>query len=143
MDDWLHFMLSQKNHMARATDRTKVLADVIQLVAAHEEDSAPEQVMSEGDVSDSHRSKSASNSEQNDSSSSLVADVEQYELMQIAYAVVGKDFTGNENLIGSEYSKLQKLEMVPERWTIGTVILLAANMCGSPRLRSGRMLLGS
>ena len=45
--------------------------------------------------------------------SSLVADAEQYELMQIAYAAVGKDFTGQEDLIGSEYRKLQKLEMVP------------------------------
>ena len=81
------------NHMARATDRTKVSADVIQLAAAHEEDPAPEQAMSEGDASDSHRSKSASDSEQNDPPSSQVAD-------------------------GSEYSKLQKLEMVPERWPL-------------------------
>ena len=38
--------------------------------------------------------------------------------MQIAYAAVGKDFTGQEDLIGSEYEKLQKLEMVPERWPL-------------------------
>ena len=38
--------------------------------------------------------------------------------MQIVYAAVGKDFTGPEDLIGSEYSKLQKLEMVPERWPL-------------------------
>eukprot|EP00434_Breviolum_minutum_P035518 symbB.v1.2.031444.t1/scaffold3650.1/size52688/8 len=105
------------NHVARATDRSKVSADVIQL-AAHEEDPAPEQVMSEGDASDSDGSESASDSEQNDPPSSLVADAEQYELMQIAYAAVGKDFTGNEDLIGSEYRKLQKLEMVPERWPL-------------------------
>ena len=47
-----------------------------------------------------------------------MADAEQYELMQIAYAAVGKDFTGQEDLIGSEYEKLQKLEMVPERWPL-------------------------
>ena len=47
-----------------------------------------------------------------------MADAEQYELMQIAYAAVGKDFTGQEDLIGSEYRKLQKLEMVPERWPL-------------------------
>eukprot|EP00434_Breviolum_minutum_P019516 symbB.v1.2.017214.t1/scaffold1339.1/size137066/5 len=77
--------------------------------------------VSEGDASDSEGSESASDSEQNDPPSSLVADAEQYELMQIAYAAVGKDFTGQEDLIGSEYRKLQKLEMV-----------LATNMCGSP-----------
>ena len=108
------------NHVARATDRTKVSADVIQL-AAHEKDPSPEQAMSEGDASDSDGSESASDSEQNDPPSSLVADAEQYELMQIAYAAVGKDFkdvTGNDDLIGSKYCKLQKLEMVPERWPL-------------------------
>ena len=40
------------NHVARATELTKVSADVIQL-AAHEEDPAPQQDMSEGDASDS------------------------------------------------------------------------------------------
>ena len=105
------------NHVGRATDRTKVSADVIQL-AAHEEDPSPEQAMSEGDASDSDGSESASDSEQNDPPSSLVADAEQYELMQTAYAAVGtdfKDFTGNHD--GSR-------EMA-----IGTVIFLAANMC--------------
>ena len=105
------------NHVARATDRTKVSADVIQL-AAHEVDTAPEQAVSDGDASDSEGSESASDSDQNDPPSSLVADAEQYELMQIAYAAVGKDFTGQEDLIGSEYEKLQKLEMVPERWPL-------------------------
>ena len=104
------------NHVARATDRTKVSADVIQL-AAHEVDT-PEQAVSEGDASDSEGSESASDSDQNDPPSSLVADAQQYELMQIAYAAVGKDFTGQEDLIGSEYRKLQKLEMVPERWPL-------------------------
>ena len=108
------------NHVARATDRTKVSADVIQLVA-HEKDPSPEQEVSEGDASDSDGSESASDSEQNDPPSSLVADAEQYELMQIAYAAVGKDFqdvAGSDDLIGSKYSKLQKLEMVPERWPL-------------------------
>eukprot|EP00434_Breviolum_minutum_P025229 symbB.v1.2.022286.t1/scaffold1972.1/size94142/9 len=105
------------NHVARATDRTKVLADVIQL-AAHEEDSAPKQAMLEGDASDSDGSESASDSEQNDPPSSQVAAAEQHELMQIAYAAVGKDFTGKDDLIRTKYSKLQKLEMVPERWPL-------------------------
>ena len=94
--------------------------DVIQL-AAHEKDPSPEQEVSEGDASDSDGSESASDSEQNDPPSSLVADAEQYELMQIAYAAVGKDFqdvAGSDDLIGSKYSKLQKLEMVPERWPL-------------------------
>ena len=59
-----------------------------------------------------------SDSEQNDPPSSLVADAEQYELMQRAYAAVGTDFTGKDDLIGAEYSKLLKLEMVPERWPL-------------------------
>ena len=49
-------------------------------------DTAPEQAVSDGDASES-----ASDSDQNDPPSSLVADAEQYELMQIAYAAVGKD----------------------------------------------------
>ena len=74
--------------------------------------------MSDGDASDSDRSESASDSEQNDPPSSLVADAEQYELMQRAYAAVGTNFTGKDDLIGAEYSKLLKLEMVPERWPL-------------------------
>ena len=81
-------------------------------------DTAPEQAVSDGDAGDSEGSESASDSDQNDPPSSLVADTEQYELMQIAHAAVDKDFTGQEDLIGLEYSKLQKLEMVPERWPL-------------------------
>ena len=105
------------NHVARATDRTKVSPAVIQL-ASHEEDTAPPQDMSEGDASDSDGSESASDSQQNDPPSSLVADAEQYELMQRAYAAVGEDFTGKDDLIGAKYSKLLRLEMVPERWPL-------------------------
>ena len=111
------------NHVARATDRTKVSADVIQL-AAHEVDTAPEQAVSDG-ASDSEGSESASDSDQNDPPSSLVADAEQYELTQVAHAAVGTDFTGQEDLIGSEYSKLQKLceNHVRELRTFFTVVL--------------------
>ena len=62
-------------------------------------------------------SESASDSE-NDPPSSVGADAEQYELMQASYVAVGKDFHDQEDLIGSEYSKLQKLELVPERWPL-------------------------
>ena len=99
------------NHVARATDRTKVSADVIQL-AAHEVDTAPEQAVSVMPVTLKGVKVRVT------PPSSLVADAEQYELMQIAYAAVGKDLTGQEDLIGSEYRKLQKLEMVPERWSL-------------------------
>ena len=105
------------NYVARATNYTKVLAAVIQL-ASHEEDAASQQDMSKGDASDSDGSESASDSEQNDSPSLLVADVEQYELMQRAYAAVGENFTGKDDLIGAKYSKLLRLEMVPERWPL-------------------------
>ena len=48
----------------------------------------------------------------------LLHDAEQYELMQASYVAVGKDFHDQEDLIGSEYSKLQRLELVPERWPL-------------------------
>ena len=105
------------NHEARAADRTKVSAEVIQL-AAYEVDPEPTKAESEGGTSDSDGSESASDSEQNDPPSSLAADAEQYELMQASYGAVGKDFHDQEDLIGSEYSKLQKLELVPERWPL-------------------------
>ena len=82
-------------------------------------DPAPEQAVSDGDTSDSEGSESASESEQNDPPSSLMADAEQYELMQVSYAAVGKDFHDEEDLMGLEYSKLLKLEMVPERSLLG------------------------
>ena len=44
-----------------------------------------------------------------------MADIEQYELIQRVYAAVGKDFTGKDDLIGAKYSKLLRLERVPER----------------------------
>ena len=58
-------------------------------------DPAPEQAVSDGNTSDSEGSESASDSDQNDPPSSLVADAEQYELMQVAYAAVGKNFHGH------------------------------------------------
>ena len=100
------------NHEARAADRTKVSAEVIQL-AAHEVDPEPDKAESDGGTSDSEGSESASDSEQNDPPSSLAADAEQY--VRASYVAVGKDFHDQEDLIGSEYSKLQKLELVPER----------------------------
>ena len=58
------------NHEARAADRTKVSAEVIQL-AAHEVDPEPDKAESDGGTSDSEGSESASDSEQNDPPSSL------------------------------------------------------------------------
>ena len=65
-----------------------------------------QQAVWEGDASDSEGSESATNSDLNDPPSLLVADAEQCELMQVVYTAVSK------------YSKLQKLEMVPERWSL-------------------------
>ena len=50
--------------------------------------------------------------------SSLVADAEQYERMQTSYTEVGCDFHEQEDLLGSDYRKLQRLEMVPQRWPL-------------------------
>ena len=105
------------NHEARAADRTKVPAEVIQL-AAHEVDPEPDKAESAVGTSDSEGSESASDSEQNEPPASLASDAEQYELMQASYVAVGKDFHDQEDLIGSEYSKLQRLELVPERWPL-------------------------
>ena len=118
------------NHEARAADRTKVSAEVIQL-AAHEVDPEPDKAESEGGTSDSEGSESASDSEQNDPPSSL-ADAEQYELMQASYVAVGKDFHDQEDLIGSEYSKLQKLELVPERWPLARLSFSLQKCVGPP-----------
>ena len=105
------------NHDAQAADRTKVLAEVIQ-VAAHEMDTDSDKAESVVATSDSDDSESASDSEQNDPPSSLASDAEQYERMQASYVAVGRDFHDQEDLIGSEYSKLQRLELVPERWPL-------------------------
>ena len=107
----------QVNHEAQAADRTKVHAEVIQL-AAHEIDTGSDKDESIVATSDSDGSESASDSEQNDPPSSLASDAEQYERMQASYVAVGRDFHGQEDLIGSEYSKLQRLELVPERWPL-------------------------
>ena len=83
-----------------------------------EVDTESDKAKSEEGTSDSEGSESASDSEQNDPPSSLASDAEQYELMQASYVAVGRDFHDQEDLIGSEYSKLQKLELVPERWPL-------------------------
>ena len=90
-----------------------------------EADTESDKAKSEEGTSDSEGSESASDSEQNDPPSSLASDAEQYELMQASYVAVGRDFHDQEDLIGSEYSKLQRLELVPERWPL----LLLAKMC--------------
>ena len=69
-------------------------------------------------TSGSEGSESASDSEQNDPPSSLASDAEQYERMQASYVTVGRDFKDQEDFIGSEYRKLQRLELVPERWPL-------------------------
>ena len=38
--------------------------------------------------------------------------------MQASYAAVGRDFKDQEDFIGSEYRKLQRLELVPQRWPL-------------------------
>jgi len=119
------------NHEAQAADRTKVPAAVIQ-VAAHEMDADSNKAESGAATSDSEDSESASDSEQNDPPSSLASDAEQYERMQASYGAVGRDFYDQDDLIGTEYGKLQRLELVPERWPLARLsaaILFFAKMC--------------
>ena len=102
---------------AHAADRKKVPAEVIQ-VASHEVDTDSDKDESIVATSDSEGSESASESEQNDPPSSLASDAEQYERMQASYTAVGRDFNDKEAFIGSEYHKLQRLELVPQRWPL-------------------------
>lgn len=86
------------NQDAQAAD-TKVPAEVIH-AAFHEVDSDSGNDESIIATSDSEESGSESDTIQNDSSSSLASDSEQYELMQTAYAAVGRDFENKGEFIG-------------------------------------------
>ena len=89
-------------------------------MAAHEVDTESDKAESVVATSGSEGSESASDSEQNDPPSSLASDgdAEQYERMLASYVAVGRDFHHQEDFIGSEYRKLQRLELVPERWPL-------------------------
>ena len=50
--------------------------------------------------------------------SPLAEDIEQHELMTAAYAQVGRNFDIRDHLLGENYDKLQRLEMVPHRWPL-------------------------
>ena len=102
---------------AQAADRKKVTAEVIQ-VASYEVDTDSDKDESTVATSGSEGSESASESEQNDPPSSLASDGEQYERMQASYAALGRNFKDQEAFIGSEYHKLQRLELVPQRWPL-------------------------
>ena len=116
------------NQEAQAADRNKVPAEVIQ-VASHEVDTDSDKDESIVDTSGSEGNESASESEQNDPPSSLASDAEQYERMQASYAAVGRDFKDQEDFLGSKYRKLQRLELVPQRWPPCETLLFFAKMC--------------
>ena len=102
---------------AQAADRNKVPAEVIN-VASHEVDSDSGKDESIIATSDSEESGSESDTAQNEPASTLASDSEQYELMQTAYAAGGRDFVDKGEFIGSEYHKLRRLELVPQRWPL-------------------------
>ena len=103
---------------AHAADRKKVHAGVINVVSHKEVDTDSGKDESIIATSDSEESDSASETEQNEPASSLASDSEQYERMQAAYAEVGRDFKDTGAFIGSEYHKLRRLELVPQRWPL-------------------------
>ena len=72
-----------------------------------------------------------------------MADAEQYELMQIAYEKVGINWYGNDDLIGAEYIKLQKLEKVPERWPLARLSFSLQTCVDHLDRVFSRLLLGS
>ena len=84
-------------------------------MASHEVDTDSGKNESIIATSNSEESDSASETEQNELVSSLASDSEQYERMQAAYTEVGRDFKDKEAFIGSEYHKLRRLELVPQR----------------------------
>ena len=94
-----------------------VRRDALTLFGLNDDELLPDLHIAESVVatSGSEGSESASDSEQNDPPSSLASDAEQYERMQASQVAVGRDFHDQEDLIGSEYSKLQRLELVPAR----------------------------
>ena len=108
---------AHREHLLNQDAQVAVLAEVIQ-VASHEVDTDSDKAESIVATSGSEGSESASDSEQNDPPSSLASDAEQYERMQASYVTVGRDFKDQEDLIGSEYRKLQRLELVPKRWPL-------------------------
>ena len=55
----------------------------------------------------------------------------------------GEDFTGKDDLIGAKYSKLLKLEMVPERWPLARLSFSLQTCVDHLDRRAGGMLLGS
>ena len=87
-------------------------------MASHEVDTDSGKNESIIATSNSEESDSASETEQNELVSSLASDSEQYERMQAAYTEVGRDFKDKEAFIGSEYHKLRRLELVPQRWPL-------------------------
>ena len=104
----------------------------------HEVDTESDKAESAVGMSDSEGSESASDSEQNDPPSSLASDAEQYELMQTSYVAVGRrDFHDQEDLIGSEYSKLQRwpLARLSESFSLQKCVdhLVGWVLLGGPR----------
>ena len=115
---------------AQAADRNKVPAAVIN-VASHEVDSDSENDESNNATSDSEESGSESDTAQNGPVSSLASDSGQYELMQTAYAVVGREFADQGEFLGSEYHKLLRLDRSSPMAPCET-FRSPAKECGSP-----------
>ena len=49
---------------------------------------------------------------------SLTEDIQQHELITAAYAQVGQNFDIRDHLLGDNYGKLQRLEMISHRWLL-------------------------
>ena len=92
-------------------------------MAPYEVDTDSEEAESIIATTDSEGSVSDSGSEQIDPPSSLSADAEQYERMQSSYATVGSDYSDHDALIGAQYEKLQRLEIVPQRWPLARLTI--------------------
>ena len=112
------------NQDAQAADRKKVPAEVIQ-VASHEVDT-------DSDKDESHRGRKRK-CEWIGAETTLPLRwplmLKQYERMQASYAAVGRDFKDQDDFIGSEYRKLQRLEFSSWATAPGETFLLFAKMC--------------
>ena len=103
---------------AQPVDRNNVPADVLCLAAGEAAtDSGDEEAsIATADTVDS--STDQDTQVEGSLLSPLAEDIEQHELMTAAYSEVGRNFDTPNNLLGENYDKLQRLEMVPHRWPL-------------------------
>ena len=103
---------------AQPADRNKVPADVLCLAAGEVATDSGDEDASIATADSVDSSTDQDTQVEGSLLSSIAEDIEQHELMTAAYAQVGRDFDTRDQLLGDNYDKLQRLEMVPHRWPL-------------------------